>query len=249
MNELYNMIFKRKSFHVFNGNDDHLSGDEIAEIERHCSSLTPLVPEIRTIFRIVPIEETSCRHGEYCILIYSERKDNYLQNVGYMGEQLDLWLASKNIGTCWYGMGKTDETQFGGLDYVIMFIIERADEKSFRKDYTKAKRKDLDEIWLGGRYLEIASDVRYAPSACNTQPWRIECNGDELRVYRVVGKRGIMPVHMVPYFNSIDIGIMLLFLEICLDQQGYCFSRDLRVEEPVEKTEYLSAIYDVKRIK
>lgn len=34
------------------------------------------------------------------------KNDNYLQNVGYLGEQLDLYLVSKNIGTLWFGIGK-----------------------------------------------------------------------------------------------------------------------------------------------
>ena len=40
---------------------------------------------------------------EYCHilvdtkLLYSEKKDNYLQNIGYLGEQLDLYLTSLNI--------------------------------------------------------------------------------------------------------------------------------------------------------
>ena len=33
----------------------------------------------------------------------------YLQNIGYLGEQLDLYLVSKNIGTLWFGIGKVEE--------------------------------------------------------------------------------------------------------------------------------------------
>ena len=38
-------------------------------------------------------------------MFYSENKDNYLTN-GYLGEILDLYLVSQNIGTLWYGLGK-----------------------------------------------------------------------------------------------------------------------------------------------
>ena len=35
------------------------------------------------------------RGQEYCILFYSEKKENYLQNIGYLGEQLDFILYLK----------------------------------------------------------------------------------------------------------------------------------------------------------
>ena len=116
-----------------------------------------------------------------------------------MGEQLDLWLASKNIGACWYGMGKVREEQYKGLDFVIMIAIEKVEEKDFRKDYTKTKRKAINEVWIGDDYQEIASVVRYAPSACNTQPWLVECHENAFNIYRVNGKRGIMPKDKVSF--------------------------------------------------
>ena len=146
MEELYyEMIFKRKSFRRFTG-ANYLSEDEIQEIQNHIQRLQPLVDDIKTEFRIVPRKQTTCKRGEYCILIYSEAKEHYLHNVGYMAQQLDLWMASKNIGACWYGMGKPVEMRYNGLDFVIMIAIGKAEEKDFRKDYTKAKRKDISKI-------------------------------------------------------------------------------------------------------
>ena len=43
---------------------------------------------------------------EKVILLYSEEKENYLMNIGYLGEQLDLYLASLNIGSLWFGLNK-----------------------------------------------------------------------------------------------------------------------------------------------
>lgn len=92
--------------------------------------------------RIVPASETNCKRGEeYCILFYSEKKGNYLQNIGYIGEQIDLYLASMNIGALWFGIGKTDEYLFENLDFVIMIAIAKMPEDKFRKDMLKAKKK------------------------------------------------------------------------------------------------------------
>lgn len=192
------MIFKRKSFHLFrNIGNEHITEEELKDIEEEFNKLKPLVAGINVKVKIV--------------------KDNYLQNIGYLGEQLDLYLVSKNIGTLWFGIGKPEEKRYEGLDFVIMIAIAKIDsEDKFRKDMFKSKRKNLEEIWNGDYYLDIANIVRFAPSACNTQPWVVDSSKNELKVYRYrkEGKRGIMPIDMVKYYNQIDIGIFLVWSNI-----------------------------------
>ena len=246
-NELYDMIYKRKSFHLFrNIGDEHISKEEINDIEEHFSKLVPLVDDIKVKFKIVKDGITCKRGQEYCILIYSEKKENYLQNVGYLGEQLDLYLVSKNIGTLWFGIGRVEDKQLDGLDFVIMIAISKIDSpEKFRKDMFKSKRKSLEEIWQGDKYIEIANIVRFAPSACNTQPWLVEEADDELRIYRNSGKRGIMPKNLVMYYNQIDIGIFLYFLELCLEKNKIKFERSLFIEENHENDKNLTAKYKI----
>jgi hypothetical protein len=184
--ELYEMIFKRKSFHLFrNIGKEHITEEELKDIEEYFYTLKPLIDDIKVKIKIVK-DSTTCRRGqEYCILFYSENKENYLQNIGYLGEQLDLYLVSKNIGTLWFGIGKVEEKVLDGLDYVIMIAIAKVDsDDKFRKDMFKSKRKEVKEIWNGDYYLDIANIVRFAPSACNTQPWRVEAKEKSLKVYR-----------------------------------------------------------------
>ena len=244
---LYDMIFKRKSFHLFrNIGNEHITDEEIKEIKNEFNNFVPLIDDIKVKMKIVK-DLTTCKRGqEYCILLYSEKKDNYLQNIGYIGEQLDLYLVSKNIGTLWFGIGKVEEKQLDGLDFVIMIAIAKVDsETKFRKDMYKSKRKELSEIWNGDYYLDIANIVRYAPSACNTQPWIVDSSKNELKVhrYRKEGKRGIMPIDMVKYYNQIDIGIFLCFLELCLNKNNLKYVRTLYVEENVDNEKNLTATY------
>jgi len=248
-NKLYDMIFKRKSFHLFrNIGDEKISEEELKDIENYFNKIKPLDPNIKTKIKIVK-EGASCHRGqEYCILFYSEKKDNYLQNIGYIGEQLDLYLVSKNIGTLWFGIGKVDEKQYEGLDFVIMIAISKVDkEEKFRKDMYKSKRKELDEIWNGDYYKDIANIVRFTPSACNTQPWKVEAKEKELSIYRYrkEGKRGIMPKDRVIYYNQIDIGIFLCFIELCLEHNGLTYKRELFIEEDHEQENNLTAKYEI----
>ena len=240
--ELYPMIFKRKSFHLFrNVGPEQIAPEELREIEAAYTGFGPLYPDIRTAIRIVPAKQAAFkRDAEYCILIYSEKKENYLMNAGYLGEQLDLYLVSRGIGTLWFGIGKPDMARWDGLDYVIMIAIRKIDDETkFRKDMFKSKRKPLEETWEG-ETLGVAEIARFAPSACNSQPWFTRSEDGKLTIFRYkkAGKRGIMPAAAVAYYNRIDIGIYLLFLELCLNEQDIAFTRRLFVDDAGDDVEY-----------
>lgn len=250
MNELmYEMIFKRKSFHLFK-ESLKIEQTELDEIERMYKTFTPLFHDIKTFIRIVNNEETTCKRGqEFCILLYSEKKEGYLSNIGYIGEQLDLYLASKDIGALWFGIGKVNESNYEGMGFVIMIAIAKMPKEKFRKNMFKSKRKPLEEIWMLEHYKEIGDIVRFTPSACNTQPWIVEGDKNELIVYRYKkpGKRGIMPIAKVAYYNRIDIGIFLLFLEVCLNHHTIQFERTLFEDHAEdEKEKVLVAKYKLK---
>lgn len=72
MVDYYDMIFKRKSFHLFrNVGDEKITPAELTEIEKAYRDFAPLYPEIRTAIRIVPAQTVNFkRDAEYCILIY-----------------------------------------------------------------------------------------------------------------------------------------------------------------------------------
>lgn len=247
--DYYRWIFKRKSFHLFHG-AAKLTREDLAGLEAFLATVVPLTPDIKIGIRIVNEAETTCRRGaDFCILFYSEKKDGYLRNIGYIGEQIDLYLASQNIGALWFGIGKPDKAQADGLDFVIMMAIAGMPEDKFRQDMFRSKRKPVEETWCG-ETLGVAEIVRFAPSACNTQPWITENTGDELMVYRYKkpGKRGIMPADRVRYYNKIDMGIYLFFLEVCLSHEGCIYRRRLyedTTDDSAEKT--LIAAYRIVR--
>ena len=248
MNNFHQEIFKRKSFHFF-VNGETTTEDDLKAVTNFIETIEPLYPDIKTKIIIVPEKETSCRRGaDYCILFYSEPKGDYLRNIGYIGEQIDLFLASLNIGALWFGIGKTKEKEIDGLEYVIMIAFKRMPQNSFRKDMFKSKRKAIEEIW-SGEQMDIANIVRFTPSACNTQPWFIVNSDNVLSIYRYKkpGKRGIMPMDKVVFYNRIDIGIFLFILETCLKEKDIVYQRELFIDlgdQKIEKT--LSARYKLQ---
>ncbi len=246
--QLYDMIFKRKSFHLFrNIGNEKITEDELSNIEKKFTELIPLDKNIKVKI-IIDKNNNTCKRGqEYCILFYSEKKDNYLENIGYLGEQLDLYLVSKNIGTLWFGIGKVKESKVDDLDFVIMIAIAKVDSSDkFRKDMYKSKRKAIEDIWNGDYLLDIANIVRFAPSACNSQPWFVDSKDNKLYIYRKLGKRGIMPRALISYYNQIDMGIFLCFLDLCLDKNNLSYKRELYIDKKSETEPNLIAEYKIK---
>ena len=248
---LYDMIFKRKSFHLFrNTGDVNITEAELNEINNIISSLTPLVSDIKTKI-IISKDGASCHRGqEYMILFYSEKKENYLQNIGYLGEQLDLKLVSMNIGTLWFGIGKPKEKELDGLDYVIMIAIKKVDSADkFRQDMFRSKRKALEEVasFDNPLYKDIIDVTRFAPSACNTQPWLVDIKNNLITVnrYSPMGKRGIMPKAKVSFYNQMDIGIFLCFMELCLDHHNMKYEKNLFIESDHDNELNKTAIYKI----
>lgn len=245
---MYEMIFKRKSFHLFNNIINKISEDELNDIINAYYSFTPLDNNIKTMIKIERGENTTCKRGEeYSILLYSEIKTDYLRNIGYLGEQLDLYLASKNIGALWFGIGKIKDEIIDSMHFVIMIAISKVEQSNFRKDMFKSKRKNIEEIWEGDTLDNVTNIIRFAPSACNTQPWFVRNVNNTLEVYRYnSGKRGIMPANKVIYYNQIDIGIFLYFLDLCLFSEKITFEKELFTDDfsILEKT--LIAKYKIK---
>lgn len=248
------MIFKRKSYHTFKNNKTkeyysssfHIKEEEYEEILQVFKTFDVLYPDIKVDIRITDNEETTCSRGqEKVILLYSEIKDNYLMNIGYIGEQLDLYLASKNIGTLWFGLNKAKMPDYNGLTYVIMIAICKVPEDSFRKDMFKSKRKEEKDIWDGETIHDIPNIIRFAPSACNTQPWFVKHIGNTLEVYRYVSpiRKWVMPIDGVLHYNHIDIGIFLYFLEICLEHHQINYDKELYIDDKNETYNLVAKYY------
>ncbi len=247
----FDATLKRKSFHLFkNVGNDVLTQKDLDGITDAFNGFTPLYENIKTKIKILPESQTPCNRGnEYTVLFYSEKKDGYLQNIGYLGEQLDLFLVSHGIGSLWYGLGKTKDT-LDGLDFVIMMGIKKiTDETCFRLDTAKVKRNACEKIW-DGEFIEGVTEIaRFAPSACNSQPWLVKNEDGVLSVFRYkkFGKLGIMPPMVANYFNQIDMGIFICFLDVLLEHQNIAFKKEAFAEQKITKELLLTAKYELQK--
>lgn len=246
------MIYKRLSVRKFDP-ELELTDAELNGILEKLSQTKALYPEIKTAYRIVKASDTNVKFGKYVLIVYSEEKTGYLVNAGYIVEELDLWLAEKNIGGCWYGMGRPTEEQkeYDGCKYVIMYTFGKCREDDFRHGEDEFNRKALGDLWWGDVALDAASAARLAPSACNSQPWLVKCDGDAdgdiLTVYRKRNFVTKLAKTLNLYFNVIDSGIFLKILEISLENFGYAYERELLSGDEDKNLSYVAKYKLIKK--
>jgi len=213
--ELRDWIFHRKSCRSYENRP--VEEKAIEQIRLFLQKLRPLYPQIRTQAEIVGRSEVKCIcpwTTHQLVALYSETTEGYLENTGFLLQQLDLYLQSIGLGSCWLGMGKMDarvtQTE-DGLRFVILLAFGYPKGSPARSGPNDFKRKSLSQIsdWEDPR-LEPA---RLAPSSVNSQPWYFVHEGEAIHVYCAL--RGLVSKTALGSMNRIDIGIALAHLSVC----------------------------------
>jgi len=179
--------------------------------------LVPLVADIKVYVRVLASHEVKNRKAKYCIGFYSEDKPLALENVGFIGQQLDLILQSQGIATCWWGMKKPKKEfkKVDGLDCFITMMAGMATKDESRQYPEGFKRKAAEDIIVGDVSAECATDkfveaVRVAPSAVNRQPWLVEKVDDKYNFYLRNSKNPLDLI--IGDMRNIDLGIAIAHL-------------------------------------
>ena len=160
-------IYKRKSIRKY----DQAKLDEgvLAKVREKIADLTPLYPEIRYYIDIVNKAKGSFGVSAPHYLVFcSEEKDGALENIGFVGQQMDLFFSASGLGSCWLGMAKPEDRDASALPHVICMAFG-APAEPLHRELAEFKRKTLAEMSEGSDpRLEAA---RLAPSARNGQNW------------------------------------------------------------------------------
>ena len=149
--------------------------------------MKPLYPDIKVHWDIVSRSQVKCIcpwTTPQLITIYSEEVDGYLENIGFLFQQMDLYLQTLGLGVCWLGMGRMNPkttADVEGMKFVIMLAFGHPRGDQLRHDLKGFKRKSMEQITdKPDTRLEPA---RLAPSAVNSQPWYFTHEGDTVHVY------------------------------------------------------------------
>ena len=146
--KLSEWIDKRSSCRSYSGVpvDGHML-EQILSLE-----MKPLYPNIKVRMDIVGKDKVKCIFpwmAPQLIAVYSENKPGYLENVGFLFQQMDLHLQSLGLGSCWIGMGKMDPAsapKVDGMEFVILLAFGTPKGNPFRTSSGDFRRKPLVQI-------------------------------------------------------------------------------------------------------
>ena len=169
----YETIFKRKSIRSYD--QDPLDEETIFMIQKYMENLNPIYSDIETELKIVSGDQVKTRmmkRAPHYIAVFSENKEGYLTNIGYMLQQMDLFLSTNGIGCCWQGIPKPKKEilMSSNLEFIILFAFGRPKEPLHRSNISEFKRKPMDEITDIEGADDLLEAARIAPSATNSQP-------------------------------------------------------------------------------
>ena len=211
--QLSAMIPRRRSVRSYR--PEPVSEVQLAQIRQFMAKLTPLIPGAETAARIIPTAQASFlqkwQNPQY-LVFYAAEGEDALINVGFMYQQLDLYLQSQGLGACWVGLGWPDEklhTPPEGMKLAVMMAFGHPADVPLRTE-ADFKRNTPKEI--ADTPDDRLTPARLAPSATNSQPWYFVHDGDVLHVYRE--ELSLLKKRTHGRMNLIDMGIMLAHLYV-----------------------------------
>ncbi len=176
-------------------------------IRKAMSKVKPLNEDVDYHYEILTLDKVNNRarfSAPYYLALYADKKENHI-DIGFIFEQLCLYLQSKGIGNCWVGLASPKDK---GPGFVITIAFGKSDD--ITRDRSSFKRKKLDEI--SDFADERLIPAQLAPSAINAQPWYFKHSNDGFDVYQV--KQNIVKRQFIKKWNPIDIGIALAHMYV-----------------------------------
>jgi nitroreductase len=172
-------------------------------------------------------------HHTYLLGVSKSTVDSRI-NYGYLMEKVVLKTTELGISTCWIGI--FDETYFNeiilenGYEIPSIVIVGYSNEKLTNLDkllrfsVNASKRLDWEKLFFHyysqmplrpemiSKYAESLEMVRLAPSAGNTQPWRIffDDTTNEFHFF----KKPINKNYEEKGLHDIDLGITMAHFEL-----------------------------------
>jgi nitroreductase len=221
MDDVYPLIFKRKS--IRNYDLSPLNEDILDDIREEMSNLIPLHDNIKTEMKIISssdVKKRLMKPAPHYIAAFSETKEDYLTNIGFILQQMDLILASNGIGTCWQGipLPKASVLKSSDLKFIILIAFGKPSEPLYRESTLEFKRKSLHEISRVENADELMEAARLAPSATNNQPWYF--TGDENMIHAYSAKPNFIKALVVKKYIPINMGIAIYHLKVAAEHFG-----------------------------
>ena len=251
--DLYDAIFYRKSIKKYS--NKRISKDLMQVIKDITYNLDKLYEDIDIQTHIIEREDkikknkTFRLNSPYYIIVTSEEKEGFLQNVGYTLQKVVLELTTLGLGSCWVESSFNKKIIDNLINIkeghkpvaVIAFGYADKNEKLFRKDVDEFKRRSKKDICkrVENKWKDILETARLAPSYKNSQPWFFYQGNGCINLYRKIGMHKGKLEHM----NQIDIGIVLRHIYLaCNHYEKDIYTKKLGLKDKLGKVYETSII-------
>lgn len=244
---LYQMIFKRRSIRKYKR--EQIPEQLLKDIVYFGNCVLKLHADISVKMEIydnldghLSVKGLWKVDAPYYLVFYSEEKEGYLTNAGYILEPILLYMTGKGIGSCYLGNAKISGQEMEGAKQVITVAFGYPKTLLYR-DPATAKRLPLKELCVFKEEAEeplknILKAARLAPSAVNNQPWRFIVYHDRIYIFAC---REFLPSAPLVSMRDISIGIMLSHLTIAAEEMW--MNIKLEAEDAMLKKSFKSGTY------
>ena len=214
--DLYDAIFKRKSIRRLESTP--LDEDTLRRIRGNLTEPISLYGDIGTELRILPENSVTGLFGvkaPHYLALFSERREGYLTNAGFILQQMDLYLSANGVGSCWLGAARPSRRHIESseLSFVISLAFGRPSGSIHRGSPSEFRRLPLESIRDATGVDDLLEPARLAPSASNSQPWFF--TGDPTRINVYVSKPNLLS-----RLSLVDGGIAISHIWIAATHKG-----------------------------
>lgn len=215
---LEEQIYIRKSCRKYE--DEEIDMNQIHEF---MSQVKPLKDGTDYHYEILTLDDVNNLarfSAPYYLALYVDKKENYI-DIGFIFQQLCLYLQSIGIGSCWVGMASPKKKS---SDFVISIAFGKSNDLT--RPRNKFKRKSLSEI--SDAEDEMLIPAQFAPSSINSQPWYFKHSDNGFDVYKA--KQNIIKRQFMKKWNSIDVGIALAHMYVA-NENSFEFNKKANFED------------------
>lgn len=251
----YDAIFIRRT--IKNFKTDSISDRCISQILNFANYITDMSEKNSVNFEI-----WSCREKDkllehhfsvkapYYFVVSTDNMDDKFLNLGFVLEQVALYLVTKDIGSSFAGLRKekrirTDSNGVTGSGYEIIAVLAFGipeDEPSYGR---KQRQLPLEHVCVFKDKSEpnIREMIRAAiqvPSRMNSQPWRFVVVKNRIHVFRKRERLSFKSAS-TEWYHQFDIGMMLANLLIAGEELWY--NTEIVKSENIAEKELKNNIY------
>lgn len=248
--EMKEAIIARRTVRRYTG--EPIKDAVLEELVSFIGSITPLHDNIPVDVELYDKKDFMQEFGRSRLLMGSHfivlrsavTIDGYLQNIGFIGQRIMLWLTHRCIGSGWTCIPKQIEPLTRGqLPCVGVIQFGRSDNSPFRRLIEDSPRLKLHELMTNTisapEFLKILDAARLAPSFLNMQPARYFTVDEKIYILRRE-----LPVKIKFLDNMELIGIGAVLANIYIQCDGECrFVRQSSPPIPPQKTSYEYTVF------